>query len=42
MLNDLAGKVEQHNSELVALLLEKDELGQEQESVLMDIGDLTH
>lgn len=40
ILNDFRERIEQYNGELVKMLMEKDELQQEQEGVLMDIEDL--
>jgi hypothetical protein len=40
ILNDMADSVELYNKELVHLLISKDELQIEQESMLMDIGDI--
>ena len=42
ILNDFREKIEQHNAELVSLLMQKDELENEQDSVLMDIEDIPH
>jgi len=40
IVNDFRERIEQYNGELVQMLIEKDELQQEQEGVLMDIEDL--
>lgn len=40
IVNDMADSIEQYNKELVQLLISKDELQIEQESMLMDIGDI--
>jgi len=42
ILNDIRDKIEQHNAELVTLLMEKDELENEQDSMLMDMEDIPH
>ena len=42
ILNDFREKIEQHNAELVSLLMQKDELENEQDSMLMDIEDIPH
>lgn len=41
IVNDLHGQIETHNDELVKLLMERDSLSMEQDSVLVDIEDLT-
>ena len=41
-MNDFREKIEQHNTELVTLLIQKDELENEQDSMLMDIEDIPH
>jgi len=40
IVNDFRERIEEYNGELVQMLIEKDELQQEQEGVLMDIEDL--
>ena len=40
ILNDFRGAIEQHNAELVSLLMQKDELENEQDSMLMDMEDI--
>ena len=42
ILNDFQEKIEQHSTELVNLLMQKDELQTEQESMLIDIEDISH
>ena len=42
ILNDFREKIEQHSTELVSLLLQKDELETEQDSMLIDIEDISH
>ena len=42
ILNDIRDKIEYHNAELVTLLMEKDELENEQDSMLMDMEDIPH
>ena len=42
ILNDLREKIEQHNTELVTLLMQKDELENERDSILMDMEDIPH
>ena len=42
ILNDFREKIEQHNTELVNLLIQKDELETEQDSMLIDIEDISH
>lgn len=42
ILNDIRDKIEQHNAELVTQLMEKDELENEQDSMLMDMEDIPH
>ncbi|CAF3673965.1 unnamed protein product [Rotaria sordida] len=41
LVNDLHCQIEAHNEELVSLLMERDSLSMEQDSVLVDIEDLT-
>ena len=41
MMNDLYDHIDRSNEELVNLLLERDSLSMEQDSVLVDIEDLT-
>lgn len=41
IVNDFRERIEQHNAELVQMLMDKDELQNEQESQLMDIEDLS-
>jgi len=41
IVNDLHCQIEAHNEELVNLLMERDSLSMEQDSVLVDIEDLT-
>lgn len=40
IINDLHSKIELHNEELVHLLIERDNLHMEQDSMLVDIEDL--
>ena len=42
VLNDFREKIEQHSTELVNLLIQKDELETEQDSMLIDIEDISH
>ena len=42
ILNDFREKIEQHSTELVSLLLQKDELETEQDSMLIDVEDISH
>jgi len=42
VLNDFREKIEQHSTELVSLLIQKDELETEQDSMLIDIEDISH
>jgi len=42
ILNDFREKIEQHSTELVGLLMQKDELETEQDSMLIDIEDISH
>ena len=42
ILNDFREKIEQHSTELVSLLLQKDDLETEQDSMLIDIEDISH
>lgn len=42
ILNDFREKIEQHSGELVKLLIQKDDLETEQDSMLIDIEDISH
>merc|ERR1712098_136008 len=42
ILNDFREKIEQHSGELVNLLIQKDDLETEQDSMLIDIEDISH